>query len=587
MAEERVQRRLAAILAADVVGYSRLIRADEAGTLAQLKVLRKEVFDPRIAEHNGRIVKTMGDGVLVEFPSAVDAAQSAIKVQRALSRRNEEVPLDYRVELRIGINLGDIVVDGEDIFGDGVNVAARIEELCDAGEVYVSAAIHDQIEGKFAAALDDLGEHTFKNIDKPIRVYRVSPEAGSVAATVVAGEVDRLFDRPAIAVLPFENIGGDPDQEYFADGLTEDIITALSMWRSFPVIARNSTFSYKGTSPDIRKVGEELGARYVVEGSVRKAGNRIRVTAQLINSETGHHLWADRYDRELSDIFALQDEITVRVTGTVAPELERWEIRKATERQPQSLDAWGCVHRGMAIVYEVTTEGLEEARNCFERAIELDPTYSRAYSGLAYTYSREVYFGVAASREEALRKSMEFGRKALTLDEFDTLALLVVGIVMTLLNHPDATKQFERAIVINPSDATAHAGLGMALIMDGEPDFGIPHLDWALQLSPRDPRIAMYFGFLAHGHLTAGRYDVAAEKAREARNLRPNSPEPYLLLAAALGHLGRLDEANTALTACERIQSGYALPSNWAHHYTHEKDNEHFLEGLRKSELPE
>ena len=296
MAEQRVQRRLAAILAADVVGYSRMIREDEAGTLAQLKTLRKEVFDPRIAEHNGRIVKTTGDGVLVEFASAVDATECAIKIQRSLARRNEDVPDVHRIELRIGINLGDIVVDGEDIFGDGVNVAARLEGLCETGEVYVSAVVHDQVEGKIDVVFDDLGEHTVKNIDKPIGVYRVPSKSKSGDAQFMANMTDKLFDRPAIAVLPLENIGGDPEQEYFADGLTEDIITALSLWRSFPVIARNSTFAYKGQSPDVREVARHLGVRYVLEGSIRTSGERVRITTQLIDGGSGSHVWAQRYD---------------------------------------------------------------------------------------------------------------------------------------------------------------------------------------------------------------------------------------------------------------------------------------------------
>ncbi len=311
--------------------------------------------------------------MLVEFASAVDATECAIKIQRALARRNEDVPEGHRIELRIGINLGDIIVDGDDIYGDGVNVAARLEGLCDTGEVYVSAVVHDQVEGKIEVAFDDLGEHTVKNIDKPIRVYRVSPQIGSVVATGTAREVDRLFNHPAVAVLPFENIGEDPEQEYFADGLTEDIITALSLWKFFPVIARNSTFAYKGKSPDIREIGKELGARYVVEGSVRKAGNRVRVTAQLINAETGHHVWAERYDRELADIFELQDELTQSIAGIVAPEVERTEQRRLQSKQSENLDAWDCVLKGMVSLSELTHSGNVHARELFNKAIALDP----------------------------------------------------------------------------------------------------------------------------------------------------------------------------------------------------------------------
>ena len=360
----RVQRRLAAILAADIVGYSRMMRGDEAGTLAQLKTHRIEVFDPHIADHNGRIVKTTGDGVLVEFASAVDATECAIKIQRSLARRNEDVPEGHRIELRIGINLGDIIVDGDDIYGDGVNVAARLEGLCDPGEVYVSAAVHDQVEGKINATLVDLGEHTVKNIDKPIGVYRVvskpSPDKSA------ASEVDKLFERPAVAVLPFENISGDPEQEYFADGLTEDIITALSLWRSFPVIARNSTFAFKGQSPDIREIGEKLGARYVIEGSVRKGGDRVRVTAQLINSQTGHHIWSEQYDRDLVDVFELQDEIARRIAGIVVPELERAETKRQADKQPVNLEAWDYCLRGRSLLAAFDPDENQRVRELFK-----------------------------------------------------------------------------------------------------------------------------------------------------------------------------------------------------------------------------
>ena len=351
MAEQRVQRRLAAILAADVVGYSRLMREDETGTLAQLKTLRKEVFDPRTAEHNGRIVKTMGDGVLVEFASAVDATECAVKIQRSLARRNEDVPEGHRIELRIGINLGDIVVDGEDIYGDGVNVAARLEGLCDTGEVYISAVVHDQVEGKIDAVFNDLGEHTVKNIDKPVRVYRVSDQADAPLKSATLEDPDKplsLPDKPSVAVLPFENMSGDPEQEYFSDGITEDIITGLSRIRQFFVIARNTTFTYKAQSVDVQAIAKELGVRYVVEGSVRKVGERVRITAQLIDGERGSHIWAERYDRQLEDIFAVQDEITEKIVGVVGPEVMQAEIQRSTQGRSNNIHAWDEYLRGLA-----------------------------------------------------------------------------------------------------------------------------------------------------------------------------------------------------------------------------------------------
>ena len=344
MAEERVQRRLAAIQAADVVGYSRLMGADEAGTLARLKALRRELLNPKVSEYGGRIVKTTGDGTLIEFPSAVDAVNHAIDVQRSMGRRNTDEDHDSRMDLRIGINVGDVIVEGEDIFGDGVNVAPRLEALAEPGGICISGTVYDQVRGKLDVPFQDLGEQSLKNIVEPVRVIAVTLEA-ETAGSGAASRADAIFRRPAVAVLPFENLSGDSDQDYFADGLTEDIITALSLWRSFPVIARNSTFAYKGTSPDIRRVGEELGARYVIEGSVRKAGNRIRVTFQLINAATGHHVWAEKLDRDLVDVFALQDEISERIAGTIAPEVDRAEQTRSRIANPANLDAWEFYQR--------------------------------------------------------------------------------------------------------------------------------------------------------------------------------------------------------------------------------------------------
>ncbi len=319
MAKERVQRRLAAILAADVVGYSRMMDADEAGTLARFKSLRLEFFDPKAEQFGGRIFKNTGDGALAEFGSAVDAVQCAIEIQRGLARRNSKEPEDRRIVLRIGINLGDVIVEGDDIFGGGVNAAARLEGLCEPGMVYVSGSVYDQVAGKLDAAFDDLGEQKVKNISKPIRVYRARDETGEAAPLGDVGAVAALPDKPSIAVLPFDNLSGDPDQEYFADGMTEDIITGLSRFRSLFVIARNSTFAYKGKSSDVREVARDLGVRYVLEGSVRRAGARIRITGQLIDAETGNHLWAERYDRELDDIFAVQEEVTEAIVAAIAP----------------------------------------------------------------------------------------------------------------------------------------------------------------------------------------------------------------------------------------------------------------------------
>jgi len=387
MAKERVQRRLAAILAADVVGYSRLMGEDEAGTLAQLKAHRKELLEPKITEHGGHIVKLMGDGVLVEFPSVVEAVQCAVEVQNGMAVRNASVPDDRRITFRIGVNLGDVIVEGDDIYGDGVNVAARLEGLAEPGGICVSRTVFNHVTKKVDLGFEDLGEQEVKNIPEPLRVYRVelaqteAPRLGSVAA---AEQTLTLPDKPSIAVLPFDNMSGDPEQEYFADGMAEDIITALSRMPWFFVIARNSSFTYKGHAVDVKQVAHELGVQYVLEGSVRKGGSRIRITAQLIDAMTGKHVWAERYDREIVDIFAVQDEVTEAIVGAVAPEFLSVEAKRAQRKDPGLLDAWECVVRGRALVWRMGHEEVAEARKLFERAIQLAPSGEFGMSDLAF-----------------------------------------------------------------------------------------------------------------------------------------------------------------------------------------------------------
>ena len=369
-----MERRLAAILAADMVGYSRLMEADEEGTIARQKVHRAELIEPAISSHGGRIVKTMGDGLLLEFPSVVDAVKCALAVQQGMAEREAEVPEDLRIQYRVGINLGDIVIDGEDILGDGVNVAARLESLAEPGGICISGTVYDHIAGKIEAGFDDLGPQTVKNIVRPIRVLRVRPQAQSDPITDISAPVPGFQGRPAIAVLALQNLSGDPEQEYFADGIAEDILTRLAMWRWMPVIARNSSFAYKGKSIDVRRIGRELGARYVLEGSVRKAGGRVRVTGQLIDTESGHHIWADRYDRSLDDIFAVQDEIADAIISALEPAVGEAEMQRTRLKPPASFDAWELHQRGMWHFSRNTKEDFVEARESFERAIEIDLT---------------------------------------------------------------------------------------------------------------------------------------------------------------------------------------------------------------------
>src|SRR5438034_3154518 len=383
MAEERVERRLAAILAADVAGYSRLMGADEEGTLAALKELRRDLADPKIKEHRGRIVKTTGDGLLVEFASVVDAMRCAVEVQHEMAERNAGVPEERRIQFRMGINLGDIIKDGRDIYGDGVNVASRLEALAEPGGICVNRFVRDQVRDKLDFAFEDAGEQRVKNIARPLRVYRVRTGRVVGEAIITAQPPLALPDKPSVAVLPFTNMSGDPDQEFVSDGIAEDVITALSRYPSLFVIARNSCFTYKGRAVDVKQVGRELGVRYVLEGSVRKVGNRIRVTAQLIEAENGNHVWAERYDRDLADIFAVQDEISSAVTIGIAPAISDAEQQRAIRKPPESLDAWSAYQRGLWHLSEANQDDNGIAQSFFQRAIDLDPTFAGGYSGLA------------------------------------------------------------------------------------------------------------------------------------------------------------------------------------------------------------
>jgi adenylate cyclase len=583
MAEERVQRRLAAILAADVVGYSRLMGADEEGTLSRLKILRRELFDPKTKQYGGRIFKTTGDGAFVEFNSAVEAVKSASDIQEAIAARNAEVSEDQKILLRIGISLGDVIVEGSDLYGNGVNVASRMEGLAEPGGICVSGNVHEHIGRSLDVNFEDLGEQSIKNIDLPVRSYRVIFDSSGATPTISSdqGNSPSLFDQPAVAVLPFENMSGDPEQEYFSDGLTEDIITALLRWRSFPVIARNSTFAYKGQSPDIREVGKALGARYVVEGSVRKAGSRVRVTAQLINAETGHHIWAERYDHELDDIFALQDEITTRVAAIIEPAIAGAEQKQLAARPPRELGAWDLCIQGQYLIYISTKESNQRAREKFQQAIEIDPDYARAWSGLAYTYNHDIRLGYAESREEALRKSLDASRRAVELDDSDAEAHAIMARVLYRSGQEESgLEALRRALDLNPQNTTAIMSAGAIHAFNkNEPEEGIRWLEKALEISPLDPRNFILKTHLAVANICAANYERAAEQARDAIRQRDDYLESHAALASALGYLGRAADADKALGEF-RDQVGEYVKSNLMWNQT---TKESVLNGLRKA----
>jgi adenylate cyclase len=541
--------------------------------------------------YGGRVFKTTGDGFLIEFPSAVDAVQHAVDVQEAMKPRNADVPQERRMEIRIGINVGDVVVEGDDLFGDGVNVAARMEGLAESGGICISSNAYEQVRDKLQAVFEDLGEQQVKNIDRPIRAFRVSVDADEPAKTTdIQTNTTPLSlpDKPSIAVLPFDNMSGDPEQEYFSDGITEDIITALSKFRWFFVIARNSTFAYKGQAIDIKQVGRELGVRYVLEGSVRKAGNRVRITAQLIEAETSNHLWAERYDRNLEDIFELQDEVTERIVATVSPELERAEQKRSATKAPTNYTAWDLCHRGMSLTHEETKEGNAHAREMFDRAIELDPSYSQAYSGLSLSYSRDLLMEYSDDRDQSAQLSLEAAQRAVNRDDSDSFAHTTLSIANMWPGEFELSiSAAERAVDLNPNSAFARNILGTALDNAGRSSEAFSEFEKSIELNPRDPQAHITINTLARCYLNSRNYEQAATCAQKAIGMRSNFPNAYHLLASALGHLGRLEEARKALVDCERVQPGFVEKRFNYQPYRDAADNEHIHEGVRKAGQPE
>jgi len=539
MAGARVERRLAAILAADVAGYSRLMGVDEEGTLAALKAHRHELIDPKIAEHHGRIVKTTGDGALVEFASAVDAVRCAMEIQCVMAERSAARPEDRRVEFRIGINVGDIIIDDNDIFGDGVNIAARLEGIAEPGGVCMSDDAYRQVRGKIEMACDDMGLQALKNIAEPTRTWRVKVGDQSAAAAQPGSPASQapalaLPDKPSIAVLPFQNMSGDPEQEYFADGMVEDIITGLSRIRWLFVIARNSSFIYKGRSVDITRVGRELGVRYVLEGSVRKAANRVRITGQLIEAATGRHLWAERYDRDLRDIFDLQDEITMSVVAAVEPSVRQAEIERVKRKRPENLDAYDLVLRAIPHASAATPDEASTALALLERAIALEPDYALAHGFAAWCCEQRFVRG--DHREEDRLKGVAHARLVLATSSDDANALGLAGFVLWMLAHDRsaALEALDRALAMGPSSLIALTYGAVALAFMGETALAIERAQLALRLSPFDPLRWGALSAITIAHLLEGRYKEAAEFARRTVQLNPGFSTGLAFLAGAL-----------------------------------------------------
>jgi adenylate cyclase len=541
---ERIERKLAAILAADVAGYSRLMGADEEGTLARLKACRRELMDPEIAEHRGRVVKTTGDGILIEFPSVVDAVRCAMDVQRGMAERNADVKDEQRIEFRVGINLGDIMIDAEDIHGDGVNIAARLESIAEPGGICISDSSYQQVRDKLTIHFEDMGVQQLKNIARPVRVYRV-PIGRSAPRERPALA---LPDKPSIAVLPFTNMSVDPEQDYFADGMAEDIITALSHFKALFVIARNSSFTYKGRAVDVKQVGRELGVRYVLEGSVRKGGNRVRVTAQMIDATSGAHIWAERYDRDLSDIFAVQDEITASVAGVIEPALAEAEQQRVLRKPPERLDAWEAYQRGLWHFHKYRPEENKTALAFFSQAIALDPNFAPGHYGYALALQWDIWHFSSRPFLEVQGTAREEAQIAVSLDDKDAMAHAVLAHMMMWGGEWEAAiAEARTAVALNPNSAFVISMLGCVLGYGGYREEALERLQQAMRASPHDPLIWLWSIWRAVLQFFSRDFVAALQTLRQVVRLRPSYATPYEYVAASLAYLGQLDEAREAL----------------------------------------
>jgi adenylate cyclase len=588
MAEARVERRLAAILAADIAGYSRLMGADEVGTLAALKALRREIVDPAIAQHRGRIVKTTGDGLLVEFASAVDAVTCAVAVQEKMADQTGEGP---RIRFRVGINIGDIIIDGDDIFGDGVNLAARVENECEPGGVCLSGGAFDQVRGKTSLAFDDLGERSLKNIDRPVRLYAVRSASFSTEPTgKPTGEANKplpLPDKPSIAVLPFQNLSGDPEQEYFADGMVEEIITALSRFKSLFVIARNSSFTYKGKAIDIKEVGRRLGVRYVLEGSVRKASGKVRITGQLIDAVTGAHIWGDRFERDLTDVFALQDEVTAAVVSAIQPKLIQTEIALATRRRPENLTAYDYYLRAVQQLYLATREGLAETLRLAHHALGLDPRFALVAALAGVAHAQNVLFGYAADPQFERKEAVRLSRLALSVDDSDPDILAPAAFISAFMvgDSESEIELADRAVALNPNSFNAWNCRGWVYRIAGMPEEALRSFKRAIPMSPIDPLLNRSLAGMGFALIELGRFDEAIVAGRKALRQNPSYAVANRCLASAFAHLGRDAEAREAVARMLEDDPVFTISAFIAR--GGQANSKLLIEGLRKAGLPE
>ena len=580
MAEDRVDRRLAAILAADIAGYSALMGTDEARTVRDLKGHQVVVL-PMVGEFGGRIIDTAGDGILAEFPSVVNAVKCAVAIQSKMAERNDAIELDRRMQFRIGINIGEIIYDQARIYGEGINVAARLENSAEPGGICISSKVYEEISGRIDLAYQDIGDQQLKNIARPVRAYRVHLD--SVAPT--AAPAPALPDKPSIAVLAFTNMSGDPEQEYFADGISEDIITALSKISQLFVIARNTSFTFKGKAVHAKEVSKSLGVRYILEGSIRKAGNRVRITSQLIDGVTGGHLWAERFDRDLTDIFAVQDEVTREIVSVLALNLTKGEQQRAANEQTDNPEVYDYFLRGREQLRRDTKEGNRHAQEMLQRAVDLDPNFAPAYAFLAHVFLRDYLNQWSELPALSLERAYELASRAVMLDDSDPYAHWALGaIYLWMRRHDEAISEQERAISLNPNFADGHRALGLVLHYSGRSEDAVRCFDRCIALDPYHEDLVLHFQGQAHFQL--GRYKKAIGflKRRLIRN--PQTDISRVLLAASYGHLSRIEEARAEWKEVFRINPDYSL----LHRrnvlpYKNPADFELLMEGLRKAGL--
>jgi TolB-like protein/class 3 adenylate cyclase/Tfp pilus assembly protein PilF len=594
MSEQISRRRLAAVLAADVAGYSRLMGADEEGTLAALKTRRQDILQPLVAKHHGRIVKVMGDGVLVEFASPLSAVQCAVDLQRAMADANRQLPEDRHILLRIGINLGDVMIEGSDLYGEGVNIAARLETLAEPGSVFVSGKVRQEVGEKLGLMFDHLGERTLKNIAVPIQVYRVSGAPAPAPSVPFAKAAES--PKPSIAVLPFTNMSGDSDQEYFSDGVTEDIITELSRFRDLFVIARNSSFQYRGKDVDLRRVGQELGVAYVIEGSVRRSGDRLRITAQLIDARSGRHLWAERYDRNMQDMFALQEEIANSVVATVGNRVELAQIDRAMRADPGNLEAYDLILRAKWLVFQYTKHATAESRVLARRATEIDPGSAKAWSYLGYSHFMEHIAHWVPDPADALAQAYEFQKKAVALDENDIEVSWKFGqVLLAMRRFDEAYAHFARALAVNPNDTEARCQWAVYLDCMGHHQEALEHYDIAARRNPIDITGMPWLRGVCY--FAARRYEDAVA---ELSKMMPDPIyEVHGWMAACYAEMGREADARSSLEMFLRgAEADMALfpgrrlrdlETYWrgTMFYRDERDYEHLFDALRKAGLPD